>query len=605
MLIRKQVQFGSRIIMVLIALTVAMAGVTIALVRFGGPMTQENTLQDALLADILPPPAYSVEPYLLITQIAADPANSAEQIKRLAITRDEFRQRKAFWAETPMPPELQGQIDATIASADAFWLIADTKFMPAFKAGDQARMRAVQSGELARAYDAQHGHVLKLVEMSNAYRETMVAENYWLTAVLLAVAGVFTLALVAAVIVAARQIRRRAIEPMADMAEAMEAMSQGDLGITVQGTARPDEIGAMARALEMFRSAAQAQRAAEIDQREVVSALGKGLAALARKDLEFRLHQSFPADYAVLREDFNLALGALTEAMGMVRLGASSVEQSIAEIRGATDDLANRNEVQAARLAQTAQAMTEVTGAIGQVSKDAAAMHRTMDEANTRARDGHSVVQQAVNAMHAIERSAQEISKIIEVIDSIAFQTNLLALNAGVEAARAGEAGKGFAVVATEVRGLAQRSAEAAEQIRSLIAKSGSEVAEGVQLVGASGATLNEIVGSVSSLGDLVGAIAESAERQAQRLAEVDRAVAAMDQMTQANAAMVEQCSASTHSLSGEARALIGYVGAFQTRSGNRSADDGIGRRNRRESLAEIVDAKDQSGGSPDNRRAA
>lgn len=588
MLIKKQVQLGSRIIMVLIALSVTIVGVTIALVRFGGPMTQENTLQDTLLADILPPPAYSVEPYLLTSLMASDPASVATHVKRLDVTREEFRQRKAFWAATPVPPELQAQVNATIASADRFWVIVDRQFLPAAKAGDAARMRAVHSGDLARAYHAQQGHVLQLVEMSNTYREGMVAGNYLLTATLLTIAGAFTLALVAAVIIAARTIRRRAIEPMAQISEAMDAMAHGDLATQVEGAAREDEIGAMARSLEVFRAAAQAQRAAEQDQRAVVSALGTGIAALATKDLEFRFRDHFPADYEVLREDFNTALDALSDAMRMVRLGASSVDQSIGEIRTATDDLAARNEVQASRLAQTAQAMTEVTGAIGQVSRDANTMHKSMDEANARARDGHDVVQRAVDAMHAIERSAQEIATIIDVIDSISFQTNLLALNAGVEAARAGEAGKGFAVVATEVRGLAQRSAEAAEQVRGLISKSGGEVAAGVQLVGASGVTLNAIVAAVGTMGELVGAIASSAEQQSQRLSEVDRAVAAMDQMTQANAAMVEECSASTRSLSDEAQALLLQVGEFRTRSDDRASNDFAGQRRRRESLAMI-----------------
>ncbi|MCL9982359.1 MAG: methyl-accepting chemotaxis protein [Erythrobacter sp.] len=580
--------------MVLIALAVATTAVTIALVRFGGPMTEENTLQDVLLADILPPPAYSVEPYLLTSLMASDPARAEAHLERLNVTREEFRQRETFWNETPVPAQLQGQLDATLASADVFWAIVDTRFLPAMKAGDAGRMRAIHDGALARAYEAQHANVLKLVEMSNAYRATMVAENYRLTATLLVVAGVFTLALVAAVIHAARTIRRRAIEPMAQIAGAMEAMAEGDLAVPVEGGERTDEIGAMARALETFRSAALAQRSAEHDQRTVVSALDIGIAALARKDLEFRFDQSFPAQYEALRREFNLAIEALAGAVVNVRIGAGSVQQSIAEISTATDDLASRNEVQASQLAQTAQAMTHVTGAIVQVSQDAVTMHRSMDEANARARAGHEVVQRAVTAMHAIERSAQEIGQIIEVIDSIAFQTNLLALNAGVEAARAGEAGKGFAVVATEVRGLAQRSAEAADQIRGLISRSAGEVAAGVELVGASGTTLNELLVAVSGMGALIGAIAEAAENQSQRLKEVDRAVAAMDQMTQANAAMVEECFAATRSLSAEAHALIDQVCEFQTRGGERVSNDAIGAHYRRESLVMTVNPPDE-----------
>ncbi|WP_086606332.1 hypothetical protein [Erythrobacter donghaensis] len=215
MLIKRQVELGSRIIMVLIVLAVAVTGVTIALVRFGGPMTQENTLQDVLLADILPPPAYSVEPFLLTSLMAANPGRVPEHMERLDVTREEFRQRQAYWAETPVPEELQAQVDATIASADAFWQVLDSRFLPAARAGDAARMRAVHDGDLARAYEAQHGHVLKLVAMSNAYRADMVARNNAITAALVVLAGVLVLALAAGVITAARRIRDRAIEPMA------------------------------------------------------------------------------------------------------------------------------------------------------------------------------------------------------------------------------------------------------------------------------------------------------------------------------------------------------------------------------------------------------
>ena len=589
MLIKQQVQLGSRIIMVLIVLAVAVTGVTIALVRFGGPMTQENTLQDVLLADILPPPAYSVEPFLLTSLMAANPGQVPVHMERLDVTREEFRQRQAYWAETPVPEELQAQVDATIASADAFWQVLDGRFLPAARAGDAARMRAVHEGDLAKAYEAQHDHVLKLVAMSNAYRADMVARNNAITAGLVALAGVLVLALAAAVILAARRIRDRAIEPMAQMSNAMEAMAAGDLDVPVVGVGRADEIGAMASALESFRAAAVASRAAEHDQRAIERSLGEALAALAQKDLEYRCGDDFPADYAVLREDFNIALEALCEAIARVRLGSTGVERSIAEIRAATEDLASRNEVQASRLAETAQALSAVTGAIGQISQDAQTMHSAMAEATSRARDGHEVVQRTVAAMNAIARSSQEIATVIEVIDSIAFQTNLLALNAGVEAARAGEGGKGFAVVATEVRGLAQRSAEAAEQIRKLISGSGAEVAEGVRLVGESGTTLSQMVSSVDSIGGLIAAISHSAQSQSQRLSEVDQAVAAMDRMTQANAAMVEECSASTRSLADEARALIAEVAAFQTRGRDRLADHALGKTLRRDSLAAEV----------------
>jgi methyl-accepting chemotaxis protein len=174
------------------------------------------------------------------------------------------------------------------------------------------------------------------------------------------------------------------------------------------------------------------------------------------------------------------------------------------------------------------------------------------------------VVRDAVAAMSGIETSANEISQIISVIDEIAFQTNLLALNAGVEAARAGEAGKGFAVVASEVRALAQRSAEAAKEIKALISTSAGQVQDGVELVGKAGDALQRIVAQVSEITILVTDIAASAKGQATALVEVNTAVNQMDQMTQQNAAMVEESTAASHSLASESQQLADLVGKFQ-----------------------------------------
>jgi len=239
---------------------------------------------------------------------------------------------------------------------------------------------------------------------------------------------------------------------------------------------------------------------------------------------------------------------------------------AISEIRAAADDLALRNQQQAANLEETAAAMSQINSRV----RESAASAHDASEAITRAQDqaseGGEVVREAVSAMDAIEASAQEISSIIDVIDGIAFQTNLLALNAGVEAARAGDAGKGFAVVATEVRALAQRSADAAQDIKALIEKSTTQVGQGVTLVGRTGDKLQAIVAQVSELHELITGMSESARKQATDLNSVNTAVSEMDRMTQQNAAMVEETTAATRSLEAEATSLTRMMSSFRTR---------------------------------------
>jgi methyl-accepting chemotaxis protein len=343
----------------------------------------------------------------------------------------------------------------------------------------------------------------------------------------------------------------------------------------------------MALALDVFRKTAIDKMAAESAQRQVVEALSTGLDRLAARDLEYRLAEPFPAGYQNLRNNFNAALASLAEAIGSVRIGSANVHSSIGEIQAASDDLASRNQRQAANLEETAAAMNRVTGAIGETAQNALQVQASVLEADREAQDGGAVVTRAVTAMSAIEQSAQEIAQIIELIDGVAFQTNLLALNAGVEAARAGEAGRGFAVVATEVRALAQRTAEAAKDVRELISTSASQVAAGVELVGETGVRLHGIVGRVAEISALVQQITAATEQQAADLRHVNSAVSEMERMTQQNAAMVEQSSAAARSLSDEADALETLVEAFCTRDPQaRTADEHSGKSQRRNRLA-------------------
>ena len=250
--------------------------------------------------------------------------------------------------------------------------------------------------------------------------------------------------------------------------------------------------------------------------------------------------------------------------MREVRETTEAMNGNTAELRNASDDLSKRTEQQAAALEETSAALDEITAVVQNSTERAHEATIMVSEAKENAGRSGVVVRNAVEAMGRIEQASREISQIINVIDEIAFQTNLLALNAGVEAARAGDAGKGFAVVAQEVRELAQRSATAAKDIKALITKSGNEVQVGVKLVQATGEALAEIGTRVIAINDHIHSIATAATEQSTGLKEVNTAVNQMDQVTQQNAAMVEETSAATHRLSAEAGGLVRLIARFK-----------------------------------------
>ncbi|UWQ42914.1 nitrate- and nitrite sensing domain-containing protein [Leisingera aquaemixtae] len=332
------------------------------------------------------------------------------------------------------------------------------------------------------------------------------------------------------------------------------------------------EAGGLSRAMEKTRAAlAEAEdRLASIEASRianrgaVVGTLDDHLSRLSRRDLDCTIEEAFPEEYEQLRHSFNTTVETLKDTIEQVIAATRSIHNGATEISSASDDLSNRTESQAATLEQTAAALEEMTASVKSSANGARDVERTMQEARQEAETSGEVVRNAVSAMTGIEQSSVRIAQIISVIDDIAFQTNLLALNAGVEAARAGEAGKGFAVVASEVRALAQRSADAATEIKALITDSSAHVKQGVDLVGKTGDALTSIAARVNTIAELVSNIAEGAAEQSTGLGEINTGVSQLDQVTQQNAAMVEEATAAGHMLHTDASKLAELMGQFR-----------------------------------------
>ncbi|NHT77380.1 methyl-accepting chemotaxis protein [Rhizobiaceae bacterium CRRU44] len=415
--------------------------------------------------------------------------------------------------------------------------------------------------------------------------------------------------------------RRGIVAPVREMTGVMRELSEGRLDVGTMDTARRDEIGEMARALDVFRRNAIAMRdmkaqeaalqasssdlqssiasvvaaavagdfTARIDRdygspdlnrfaasvNELVGSVDQAIAelrrvieALSQADLTQSMNGRFQGAFGELQANVNATMVTLRSTMESVRGAGSTISESSAELSGAANDLSKRTEQQAAALEETAAALDEITATVRTASMRANEAQDMVRETKASAERSGAIVRSAVDAMGRIEDSSSRIGQIIGVIDEIAFQTNLLALNAGVEAARAGEAGRGFAVVAQEVRELAQRSANAAKEIKTLISASASEVEGGVTLVRSTGTALLEIEKLVNQVNGHVESIATASREQATALGEINTSVNHMDQMTQKNAAMVEETTAASETLADQSRQLQQLLARFRLEQG-------------------------------------
>jgi methyl-accepting chemotaxis protein len=486
--------------------------------RVNGALYKRIIQGKDLIADVLPPPAYIIESYLTTRQMmdASSDQQVAELTARLQRLRKEYEARHVFWRTEPLEPEIaRFMLEDSYQPAQKFYAQAFDEFIPALEKSDWTRAQAVLS-ELGVLYEAHRQAVDKVVELTtarNARDEALAQERIVKDS--LVMLGILLLALLAAsataLLIARGTLRLLGGEPAYAMGIA-DLVADGDLS-----------------------------RAIEVRHGGRVSLLG----AMQRMQT------------------------SLTQMVYRIRDSAASIEDSAHEILDGNRDLSGRTVQQAAALEKTTSSMQELASTVKQNAVNAQQAYQLATSASTVAERGGNAVDEVVHTMESIAESSKQISEIISVIEGIAFQTNILALNAAVEAARAGEQGKGFAVVAGEVRALAQRSAGAAKEIRSLIQNSVSRVQTGTEQVGQAGATMHEIVLAVRTVTDIMGEISQASEEQANGIDQVNQAVAEIEHATEQNATLVEKVAAAADALNTQALHLNQAIAAFHVADGS------------------------------------
>ncbi len=451
--------------------------------------------------------------------------------------------------------------------------------------------------------------VADVLHEANRDRETVIAEENAIGQKILSSLLWFNLGAILLAILVAVVLWRSIALPLQRFTRATQRLAQGDLEVEIFDRRGRNELAALGRALEEFRKGlraareagaeAEALRAARIAQQEqeaarqarVVRDLEAGLLRLAEGDFTQKIaspaNDPFPSEYEALRTAYNDTVDRLARTVTRIWELAESVRNGASEIAQTASDLSARAETQAATLEQSAAALNELTESVRATSERATAADKATQANYNEAKAGEAVVREAIAAMGAIERSSEQVQRIIGAIDDIAFQTNLLALNAGVEAARAGVAGRGFAVVASEVRALAQRASNSAREIRALLSDSRTQVETGAALVARTGESLERILQQASEVSRLMAEIAAATNEQSAGLSEINGGIGQLDRVTQENAAAAEEARAAASALNDQADGLRELLVGFKTGSREDAA----------ESLAPLDTARTRSTG--------
>jgi methyl-accepting chemotaxis protein len=618
MSIQKIVNVSGLLLLAAVATAGTVCAVQFQKVRSGGDLDVRSRLYSDLVADILPPPEYVIEPFLEATRLMQDPASLAARRARLTSLEAQYRERAAYWRTSSLDAGLKGQLlDRSAPAADAFWAELDRSVLPAIARGDMPAARRGYA-RLEQAYARHRAEIDRLVFAATSAQRALEGDTDRALRFGERVAAALVIAIFAGLGAFVWFLRREVTGPVSEVADGAVRLSRGDYGVILSATPRSTELRALvsgfgevrnrivetldARDREVaaisaaVRGLIDGKHEVEIDtrgasastakladefitlrdslvaawaQREeqesmIVASLGAGLDRLSAGDLS-RTVAAMEGGFAKLSDDFNEAVSSLSRLVRDAGETTMEVGSRTGELRQAAQTLAIRSEQQAVTLASTVVSLADVTVNVGETAKHVEVVRKIVGDARLEVDRSGDVLCRTVTAISEIAAAQSEIGKIVSLIDGIAFQTNLLALNAGVEAARAGDAGKGFAVVANEVRALAMRCTEAATDIKQRIGAASELVQSGVSLVGDTEQALQRITAKVAEISQIIDSIARGAGDQAATLQTVDRSMREMDETTRQNSAMVEETATAISALAAQASALRDQLACFVT----------------------------------------